>query len=239
MKRCSQCEFTFDDEQKFCDFDNTELVAVTEPPPIRMSRARRLVQSPFPLALVMIAGVLASALVIGYYESVDQPNVNVSSNTGTRSSGAIVIPPVEVDTRGQAKTPPDRPITITTQRRIATVQGSAAMPASMIRWPSEKSHSRSSRSVHGPSNSQLTATNTRQGKTNSSVATRNQKRLASPELAQQRNSIARIANGKCAAARLGCNGARNNTESMHHAKDSKLVAFLKTTGRLMKKPFSF
>jgi hypothetical protein len=226
MKRCSQCEFTFDDEQKFCDFDNTELVAVTEPPPIRVSRARRLVHSPFPLALVMIAGVLASALVIGYYESVDQLSVDVSSNTGTRSSSATVIPPVQVDARSQGKTPPDRPTTITTQRRIATVQGSAAMPASMIRWPSEKSHSRSSRSVYGPSNPQLAATNTRHRKANNSLATRNQKRLGSPELVQLRQSIAR-------------NGARNNTESMHHAKDSKIVAFLKTTGRLLKKPFAF
>jgi len=238
MKRCSQCEFTFDDEQKFCDFDNTELVAVTEAPPIRVSRARHLVQSPFPLALVMIAGVLVSALVIGYYESMDQPNLNVSSNTA-RSSGTTVIPPVQVDTRGQAKRPPDRPTTITTQRRIATVQGSAAMPASMITWPSEKSHSRSSRSVYGPSNAQLAATNTRHRKANSSLATRNQKRLGSPELVQERNSTARIANGKCAAATLGCNGARNDTESMHHAKDSKLVAFLKTTGRLLKRPFAF
>jgi len=226
MKRCPQCEFTFDDEQEFCDFDNTELVPGTQPPPIPLSRTRRLAQSPFPLALVMIVGVLSSALVIGYYESVNQPNVNLSSNTETRSSGAGVIPPVQVDTRAQARTPPERPTTITTQRRISTVQGSPAMPASMIRWPSQKSHSRSSRAGHGPSNSQLAATHTRHKKANSSLETRNQKRLGSPQLVQQRHSIAR-------------NGAWNNTESMHHAKDSKLVALLKTTGRLLKRPFGF
>ena len=226
MKRCSQCEFTFDDEQEFCDFDNTELVPVTQPPPIRMSRSRRLAQSPFPLALVMIAAVLASALVIGYYESADQSNVSVSSNTESRSSGATQIPPVQVDTRAQAMTPLERPTTITTQRRISTAQRSAAIPGSMIRWPSEKSHSRSSRSGHGPSNAQLAATNTRHRKANSSLVTGNQKRLGSPGLVQQRHSIA-------------SNGVRNNTESMHHAKDSKLVAFLKTTGRLLKRPFGF
>ena len=227
MKRCSQCDFTFDDEQKVCDFDGTELVAVTEPLPIGVPRARRLLHSPFPLALVMIAGVLSSALLIGYYDSMDQPNVDVSSNTETRSSASRVIPPVQVDTIGQAKTPPNRPATITTQRRISTVQGSAAMPASMIRWPSEKSHSRSFSSVDGPSNSQLAATNSRHRKANSSLETRNQKSWGAPKLVQQRHSVARIAN------------ARNNTESMHHAKDSKLVAFLRTTGRLLKKPFAF
>src|ERR1700682_4099802 len=182
MKRCSQCEFTFDDEQEFCDFDNTELVPVTQLPPIRVSRSRRLVHSPFPLALVMIAGVLSSALVIGYYEAADQPNVNISSNNETRSSGATVIPPVQVDTRAQAKTPADRPTTITTQRRISTVQGSAAIPGSMIRWPLEKSHSRSSRSVPGPSKSQLASTNARHRKANNSLVARNQKRLGSPGL---------------------------------------------------------
>ncbi len=223
---------------KFCDFDGTELFAVAPPPAVRVSRARRLVHSPLPLALVMIAAVLASALVIGYYDSADQ-SVKPSSNSETRRSRATMVVPVQVDERGQAKTPPDRPTTITTQRRISTVQGSAAMPTSMIRWPSEKPHLRSSSSVPGPFNSQLAATNTRHRKVNSSLETRNQKKLGSPELVQPPHSVARIVNGKCGAGRLGCNGARNDTESMHHAKDSKLVAFLKTTGRLLKRPFTF
>ncbi|MBA2703230.1 MAG: hypothetical protein H0U60_05185 [Blastocatellia bacterium] len=238
MKRCSQCEFTFGDEQKFCDFDGTELVAVPQPPAIRVAR-RNALHSSFPLALVMIVGVLSSALLIGYYDSANQSSVNVSSNSETRGSGATLIPPVQVDTRDQAKTPPERPIGISTQRRISTVRGAPAMPASMIKWPSEKPRLRSSRPGHGPANSQLAAGNTRHRNLNNSLETRNQKRLGASELVQQRHSVARIAKGKCGASRLGCNGAGNNTESMHHAKDSKLVAFLKTTGRLLKRPFTF
>lgn len=238
MKRCSQCEFTFNDEQKFCDFDGTELVAVPRPPAIRVAR-RSALSSSLPLALVMIAAVLSSALLIGYYDSADQSSVNVSSNSETRSSGATLIPPVQVNTRDQNKTPPDRPIGISTQRRISTVRGAPAMPASVIKWPSEKPHLRPSRPGHSPANSQLAARNTRHRNLNNSLETRNQKRLGESELVQQRHSVARIANRKCGTARLGCNGAGNNIESMHHAKDSKLVAFLKTTGRLLKRPFTF
>lgn len=226
MKRCSQCEFTFGDEQEFCDFDGTELVAVVEPLAIRASGGRSLLHSSFPLALVMIAAVLSSALLIGYYDSADQPSVNVSSNMETRGSGSALTSPVQVDTRAQAATLSDRPKSISTQRRISTVRGAAAMPTSMIKWPSEKTHLRPARSGRGPANSQLAVTNTRHRKT-------------VPELVQQRHSVARLANSKCGAGRLGCNGARSNVESMHHAKDSKLVAFLKGTGRLLKKPFTF
>jgi len=237
MKHCSQCEFTFDDEQKFCDFDGTELIAVTQPPATRVSHPRSLLHSTLPLALVMIVGVLSSALLIGYYDSADQPTV--SSNTGTRNPGATLNPPVQVDTRDQAKTPPDGPTRISTRRRISTLRGPAAMPASTITRPSEKSRSRRSHSARGPANAQLAATNARHRKSKNSLETRNQKRFGAPQQVQPRQSVARVANRKCGVDRLGCNGARSNTESMHHAKDSKLVALLKTTGRLLKRPFTF
>ncbi len=226
MKRCSQCEFTFDDEQKVCDFDGTELVPLIEPPAIPPSRVRSLRHSSLPLVLVMIAAVLSSALLVGYYDSAEQSGVNVSSNTETRDFASPLISPAEVDTRAQAATSPDRPKSISTQRRISTVRGAAPMPGSAIRWPSEKSHLRSSRSSRRPLNSQLTATNSK-------------RRKAAPGLAQQRRSVARLANSKCGSGRLGCNDARSSAESTHHAKDSKLVAFFKTTGRLLKKPFTF
>ncbi|HBB87080.1 MAG TPA: hypothetical protein DC047_05650 [Blastocatellia bacterium] len=226
MKRCSQCEFTFDDEQESCDFDGTELVPVIEPPAIRASRSRSLLHSSFPLALVMVVAVLSSALLIGYYDSAEQSSNNVSSNAETRGSDTTLIPPVPVDRRSQAVTSPDRPKSISTQRRISTVRGAAPMPGSIIKWPSEKLHSQPARSGHGPTSSQLTAANAKH-------------RKAVPELAQQRHTVARIANNKCGSGRLGCNGASSNVESMHHAKDSKLVAFLKGTGRLLKRPFAF
>ena len=224
MKRCSQCEFTFDDKQHFCDFDGTELVSVAPPTVTRASRTQRLVHSPLPLALVMIAAVLSSALLIGYYESTEQPSLELSSKTDTRSSVSPLIAPLKLDTSDQAKTPPDKPTTITTQRRISTRD--AAMPASMIRWPSELSHSRS-RSQRGPSNSQLVATNPKHRKSNNSWEAGNRKRVTTPQLVQQRQSIAHTTNGTSSA------------ESMHHAKGSKLVAFFRTTGRLLKRPFGF
>ena len=75
MKHCPACNFTFPNFHLVCDFDGTELVPDPErPSPIKPhpSRLRRTLKSPlFSLTLVTI-GLFGIALVIGRYESDNQ-----------------------------------------------------------------------------------------------------------------------------------------------------------------------
>ena len=283
MKRCSECHFTFEDYQQFCDFDGTKLTPVPEPPSLSQisvpsavfpSRVGRILRSRISLAALALAGVVSSALLVGYYDSLNQPNLEVV--VSAESPGAVVSHvPAQVETSSQPETQTARTRGITTQRRIKAAENSSR-PASMIKWPAQDSPLRSSRSRRGPSPSRPAATNRRPLKTNRALQARNQKqpgsaprargqhktaavakvrqrrnesrgfnrqsqarnqtRVRLSERDRQRRSVARAASGKCGAAQP-CNSGGG--EASHHKSDSKVVAFLKATGRLLKRPFQF
>lgn len=175
MKRCSQCGFTFEKNEQFCDFDGTELTTVPEPipfyqkvppkvsPNISMLRGvtpsgfRRLALSPVSLALLALIGLISSALLIGYYDSARRPNTDLASNPESQNDNPIQQGPSE--TSDQAKPEQvEKPKSISTQRRIKADEKSSSMPASMLKWESAASHS--SRPRPGPSTSKLKATST-------------------------------------------------------------------------------
>lgn len=172
MKRCSQCGFTFEENEQVCDFDGTELTTVPEPIPfyqrvspnvstlsaVRRSRFRRLALSPVTLAVLALAGLISSALLIGYYDSGSrpniEPNIDLASNAESRND-TVVVPQGPAKASAQVK--PDqvaKPRSISTQRRI-TSASKASMPSSMLRW---ESASHSSRSRPGPSTHKREAT---------------------------------------------------------------------------------
>jgi hypothetical protein len=236
MKHCPECEFTFDDQQEVCDFDGTKLLIVPERPPAFKSVSfapppfvRRLVASRGGLATLALVGVALSALLIGYYDSVSQPEITMPPSQ-THNAAA--------STAEQVETQADRPRSISTQRRI----GADELPSSMVERLTDGSRSRSNKSQRGPSTPKL-AVNQRKS-ANSSVKlaasrrksanpnrqsqARNQTRPGSRERVRQQHSTVNIT-----SRRTGWRAS----ESAHHRKDPKVISILKKTGSVLKKPF--
>jgi len=219
MKRCSECEFTFEDYQQFCDFDGTELTVVPEPFPsfkkvsvpvtVLPSLLLRVARSRVSLALLALAGLMLSALLIGYFESGSQPNIDIASNAESRNE-VISVPQGPSESSDQAKPEEGaKPRFISTQRRIIADEESVA-----------------SAKKKSPATSTSEGNKRRLEKANRELLTRNQK-MGSPKANPE--SLAR--NQK------GLDGSKS--QSSRQRRDSKVVAILKKTGRLLKRPFEF
>ena len=75
MKQCPACDFSFPDFHLVCDFDGTDLTSNSEQPSLSLpsaTRLRRVLTSPFFLFVVFGIALLASAVLIGYLDSVSQ-----------------------------------------------------------------------------------------------------------------------------------------------------------------------
>src|SRR5436305_5127593 len=116
MKHCPRCNFTFADFHRVCDFDGAELIDDPERPssfmkasPLR-SRFWQVLKSPLFLAGLGVVGLLASALVIGYYDSPGQPNTIVrnqsSQNSFIRSASPAKSTQSSTQRQTQAKMQP-------------------------------------------------------------------------------------------------------------------------------------
>jgi hypothetical protein len=127
MKRCSQCDFTFEDDQQFCDFDGTELSVVPEPVPsfkkysmppgVSAPLFLRVVRSRVSLAVMALAGVMLSALVIGYYDSGAQSNIEPDIDLASNDM-VNLVPKGASGTLDQAEPEQVKPTFISTERRI-------------------------------------------------------------------------------------------------------------------------
>lgn len=245
MKHCPQCAFTFDDQAQVCDFDGTELSPVPEIPPSFKkvsfatessgSFARRLVTSRAGLAVLALGGVMLSALLIGYFDSLNQSNVD-KSTSHTRDDRSSIVSSTQVDTTGQAEVQTDRPRIVSTQRQI----GADELPPSMVKRLLQGTRSQSAKprrdrpatkllaTKRRSSSSRLVATRRKPQNTTRQSQARNQSRSGSRERGRQQHSVAGSASRP--------HGWRVD-ESSHHRKDSKVVAILKKTGSIFKKPF--
>ena len=84
MKRCPKCDFSFASFHHVCDFDGTDLVDDPSTLPVSpgvsalvaatQSPYLRLIKSPVVLAVLALAGLVSSALLIGYFDAASQPN---------------------------------------------------------------------------------------------------------------------------------------------------------------------
>lgn len=230
MKRCSECEFTFEDHQQFCDFDATELTVVPEPFPsfkkvsvpatVLPSLFLRVARSRVSVAVLALAGVMLSALLIGYFEAGSQPNIAIASNAESRNE-AISVPQGASGSSGQASEEVAKSRFISTQRMINADEKSVA----------------SSKKKSLPT-SKPAGNKRRFEKANRQLLTRNQKigsqqasQKIAPQIAPQRaNSESPAGNQK------GPDGSKSQRSKRG---DSKVVAILKKTGRILKRPFEF
>lgn len=240
MKHCPQCEFTFDDQEQVCDFDGSELLPVTEIPPafkkvsfadessLSLSFARGLIRSRAGVAILAVVGVMFSALLIGYFDSTIKSNADKSTSQ-TRDESSIVVP-TPVDTVAQS-----RPKAISTQRKL----GADELPPSMVKRllkgtssqsakPSDSAATKVAATKRRSTNSKVAVSRRKPANTTRQAQARNQSKSVSRERPRQQHTVARVTHRP---ARLPAN------ESSHHRKDSKVVAILKKTGSIFKKPF--
>src|ERR1700730_1339736 len=219
MKRCSQCEFTFEDNQQFCDFDRTELTVVPEPFPsfkkvsvpatVFPSFFLRVARSRVSLAVLAFAGVMLSALLIGYNDSGNQPKLDIASTAEIRND--MVNPVPQAPSELPAQTQPEQVAKsrfISTQRTIRADEKSVA--SSKKERPSTSKPEEHKRRFE--KDRELLSRNQKIGsqKANGESLARNQKR---PD--------------------------GNKSENSHQRGDSKVVAILKKTGRILKRAFEF
>jgi hypothetical protein len=270
MKRCSQCDFIFEDEQQICDFDGTELTSVPDPIPLAQkispslstlkdlhpSPIRRFIRSPVSLAVLALAGVTSSALLIGIYDSASEPNtksnIDLASNS-QRQKDIVTLALSPPTTSDQAK--PDqvaKPTLISTQRKIRANEKSSSI-SPMLKWEPVASRSRSSQSRPasrpGPSTSKLearatsrkAASKTRRANTNREALARSHPE-ASPIGVKASNPMSTATPTRVSrrsAAQVANRRTSIESDSTRQKRDSKLVAILKKTGRILKRPFEF
>ncbi len=264
MKHCPQCEFTFDDQQQVCDFDGTELSVVPERVPSFKtvsfapagsgSFVRRPAKSRAGLPVLALAGVALSALLVGYYDSLSGTNIELSNQTSKDTASKLKSS--QVDTVRQVETKADRPTIISTQRRI----GADELPPAMVKRLLEGSHSRSANSRRDPSATKLVAT--KRGPSSSKLVGTKRKPASASRQSQARNParpdqerVRQAKPGSRERVRQQHSAAKTNgqprwnstatmanrrlvaNESPHHRKDSKVIAILKKTGSILKRPF--
>ena len=115
MKRCPKCDFSFANFYHVCDFDGTDLVDDPETLPVSpgvsalvaatQSPFLRLIKSPVFFAVLGLAGVLSSLLLIVYYDATVQPN-SIAESRASRDSPpnymASPVPPTQPPARPSA-----------------------------------------------------------------------------------------------------------------------------------------
>src|SRR5713226_8112090 len=104
MKRCPKCDFSFASFHHVCDFDGTDLVDDPSTLPVSpgvsalvaatQSPYLRLIKSPVFLAVLALAGLLSSALLIGYFDAASQHN-SFAESQASRDSVVSLVPPVQ------------------------------------------------------------------------------------------------------------------------------------------------
>ena len=228
MKRCPKCHFSFADFHRVCAFDGSPLLEDSQRPPsfvkdrsprTRFRRVPKLQLFPDGVAVVAL---LASALLIRYYHSPRESNSMVALQA---SQNAFVSP------ASPAKDVTRPPVQHQAQKKVATASTRAAVPTN-----SKRTESISKRTEKSASLARREATVSRQQATASrrGVTASRQKATASP-------FIHRFNSPDSADNQLPKWPAARPTECEDAAdrKQPKLLAMLKTTWRVLKKPFKF
>ena len=220
MKRCPKCDFSFASFHHVCDFDGTDLVddpvtlpvspGVTALVATTQSPFLRLIKSPAFLAVLALAGLVSSALLIGYFDAASQPNSIAESQAARDSpSNSIVslVPPVQTPAQPLAGVGTQAP----------------SISRSEISKPAKDLSSTRKRLV--------TASRSR-ARLRSSPSIRNQQSRREIALQEQPKDKALQKESKESAPQ------RDSKKNVNR-KESKLAATLKTTWNILKKPFKF
>ena len=217
MKRCPQCEFSFDDEESCCDFDGSELLPILNNlrPAPSSSRLGRILRSPIPLGTLGLSAVILSALVVGYYDAASQASSSEPVTPLSANEQAASLP---------AAPPMELPAATTIVRSHSGMNSARQAPTIRRAAPVRIVHR--SRTV---------------GRAKELAVSR--KRLASNKT--HRRQVTRL-RGAGVAKRIvkqtqlrDANSQTLEPAETHHKSESKFTALLKQTARLLKTPFQF
>ncbi len=222
MKRCPKCDFSFASFHHVCDFDGTDLIDDPETLPVSpgvsalvaatQSPFLRLVKSPVFLAVLALAGLLSSALLIGYFDAASQPNSigeSQASRDSPSNSIASLVPPVQTRAQPQAQVGTRAP---------STSRSEISKPKATKDFSS--THERS-----------VTPSRSR-ARLRSAPSIRNQQ--SRPEIALQRQPKDKAPQKESKESAL----QRDSKENANR-KESKVTATLKMTWNIIKRPFKF
>jgi hypothetical protein len=220
MKRCPKCDFSFASFHHVCDFDGTDLVddpvtlpvspGVTALVAATQSPFLRLIKSPLFLAVLALAGLMSSALLIGYFDAASQPNSSAESQAARDSSSNSIVslvPPV--------------------QAQAQPLAGVGTQAPSISR--SEISKPKAAKDVSSTSERSVTASRSR-ARLRFSPSIRNHQN----EIALQEPPTDKALQKESKESALQRDSKKNANR-----KESKVTATLKTTWNILKKPFKF
>jgi len=226
MKHCPRCDFTFPDFHHVCDFDGAELITDPERPPLlapRPSLLRRCLKSPLFLTALTAVGLLSSALLIGYFDSASQ-SAAVSNDQAALAANGRQVSAARVANQSTAVSKPATTKGNTTEKRLARTsfahlkrQTPASRSVARVhrRSPALRSEIAQLREPQPIPQSQPIS---------SAQATSRPQPVSPPQPASRPQATSRPQPVPTA-------------RPMPHDKDSKLTAMLKSTWRVLKKPF--
>ena len=254
MKYCPACNFSFPDFHHVCDFDGTELASdpkreslVSEQP----SRLRRVIRSPIFLTSLAILLLICSAVLIGYLESGTEsiPTVrgqtlalpNSNSIADTRASKK---PPVQVNSPTPSKGGSIASLKKLPRSAHATLrrQGSPfrSVGARLNKRITDGDLFESKSQAERSSDSGIRRELEDAGRSSSEVRADRSLQPGSP-----RAAVVATGSDKSEIATRKENQQPSRTAATPTARDvsneksGKLTAFLKTTWKVLKKPFDF
>src|SRR5688572_21258227 len=257
MKRCSQCHFTFSDDEQFCDFDHTELTALREKPSALPKlpkgfhgRFGWFVGSHIGSSLLVLSVIAISAFLGGHFDYI-KPLEDVALNSASEDSSRHLGPTSQKKQRKALIEPVAKARKISTQRKLAANDRGSSMPESILKWRPPASHEQRSHArlaQRGP----LSKRRAHASVAAKRVAPRNtthatNKRMAPTYATHATNK--RMAPGNVSASKrkpavVGAKDFQTRNHSSVRAPNSskrkgssKLVAFFKKTGSILSKPF--
>jgi hypothetical protein len=254
MKRCPKCDFSFVNFHHVCDFDGTELVDDPETLPVSpgvsalvaatQSPFLRLVKSPVFLTALALAGLVSSALLIGYYDAASQANSIAASRASrdspdSHASIASLVPPTQPAAQPPAR-PLARPLARIRTRVPSTSPNEVSTPTrrGSDRVTSRPEISKPAKDRSSTRGRSLTASRAR-ARLHPSPSIRNQQ--IKPETALQTQPKDKALQKESKESALQRDSKENERDSKETAnrKGSKLTATLKATWNILKKPFKF
>jgi hypothetical protein len=225
VKHCPACSFSFPDFHHVCDFDGTQLIPDAEPLSLvestpQPSHFRRILQSPLFWAGMLAIASMSNACLSALYDTgrPSTPTVKAQPSPSFPASIASVIPVPPARGLLPAPSRKPRPSTRSSSKNFSRLPSSSASqrrPATTARTPARKQ--------------------------NTAVASRLEGSV-SPVSLGSRASISRDVPASEAASTKPQQSEvalRKEPQQSSREKDPKLTALLKTTWRVLKKPFKF
>jgi len=244
MKHCPSCDFTFADFHHVCDFDGTELVPDPERPSLvkttsRWSSVRRWVRSPLFLVGLLTVGLLSSGLLIGYYDSASQSAPLAKDESVQPSLSAAALPAAA---SGQKPAPIKTHVASSRSKSGNAKTSSATLrPKPIAARSVARVNQRHPAVKRSPRSETREPAEAEQISQTAAVTTRSSK----PEISNgaQSPQVVRTTSYETRSPRPVTTqmDPRQSSRSQPdlHDKDSGFTAMLKTTWRVLKRPFKF